>query len=53
MTEIMQLAIFLLGFLTVIKLLISNFFDIIKLLISELNEVVINIKKLIKNINKK
>lgn len=53
MNEFMQYAIFILGLLTVIKLFIANSFEIIELIIFELNKSIMDIKKLIKNIQKK
>lgn len=53
MNEFIQSAILLFGVLTVVKLLISDFFGILKLLISELNDILIKIKDLEKNIKKK
>ena len=52
MIEYIQSAIYLLGMLTVVKLLILDFFEIIDLLISKSNGIVTKIKKLMKNIKK-
>lgn len=53
MNEFMQSAVILLGELTIVSLLISKLSKIIKQIISELNDIIVRIKKLYKNIKNK
>ena len=52
MNEPIQSAVYLLGMLTVVRLLIVDSLEIINQSISKLNSIVTNIKKLMNNIKK-
>ena len=52
MNELIQYAFFVLGMLSVVKVLISDLFEIIDISISKLDGIVTKIKKLKKNIKR-